>query len=465
MNPLLSTDSYKLGAHWKMLPPGSEHIFSYLEARIGAKYPRTVFFGLKPLLNIFKYPITNEDVKEAEVASEAHFGNNTAFNKEGWDYILNKYRGYLPVEIRAVPEGTIVPVGNVMMTVENTDPKLPWLTGYLETLLSQVWYPCTVATVSRAVKQDLENWMHLSCDTTEGLEFKLHDFGGRSVTVHEQAEIGGLSHLLSFKGTDTTAALRFGSKVYFANKESLGFSVPATEHSVTCAWGLDGEARFVDHMLDVFPTGIVSLVGDTYDIYNFVDVIIRDRKERILARDGKVVIRPDSNTAKHPNPEDQVVYLLSSLCTTFGGTKNSKGYTVLNPKVGVLWGDGLSHTKINDICRTVTNAGFSIDPLVFGMGSGLLQNVNRDTQRFAFKASSICINGKWNAIQKNPLDKSKASKAGRLKLIKDGESFRTMSDSEPYFEDVANELKLAFKDGHIMTYSQFDEIRKVSSNC
>lgn len=449
-----------------MLPPGTEYIHSYFESRVGAKYPYTLFFGLKPILTSLYNGVSADDIYYASQIAEQHFGNKNAFNSEGWKYIQSTYGKRLPLEIKAIPEGTKVSTGNVLMTVQNTDPKVPWLVGFFETLLSKVWYPSTVATISSVVKDDIKGWMLKSCDNLDGLEFKLHDFGGRSTTCEEQAGIGGAAHLISFRGTDTTRALAWSAKHYHALFNNLGFSVPATEHSVTCAW--DNEEEFVDYLLNKYPTGIISVVADTYNIYNFVNTILPKFKDRILARDGKFVVRPDSITNKHKNPADQVVYLLSSLTSTFGSQKNNKGYYSLNPKVGLLWGDGLIRDKINEICQKTVNAGFSIDPLVFGMGTGLLQNCNRDTQRFAFKASSVCINGKWKAIRKNPIDESKASKAGRLKLVKGFNDFETISDLDDGkdfdWKASPNELKTVFYTGMIYNQLSFEEIRLNSDN-
>lgn len=466
----MTTDSYKLGSHWNMLPEKTEYIHSYFESRIGAKYPYTMFFGLQPILSTLYKSINKDWIYYTEEYCKNHFGNDHSFNKNGWLYILDKLNGKLPLSIRAIPEGTKVPTGNVLMTVENTDPNCAWLPGYFETLLSKVWYTSTVATISSYVKDRLKYWMEKSCDSLDGLEFKLHDFGARSATCEEQAGLGGIAHLINFRGTDTTRAIPIAQKHYHAYLETLGFSVPATEHSVTCAYGIDGEEKFINNLLDKYPNGILSIVGDTYDIYNFVDRILPKFKDRILSRNGKVVVRPDSITDRHKTPEEQVVYLLSSLSTTFGSSKNNKGYHDLNPKVGVLWGDGLSVQKIDDICQECTMSGFSINPLVFGMGTGLIQNVNRDTQRFAFKASAICIDGIWKPIRKNPLDKTKSSKAGLLKLVKDGDQYLTVSSLEygdkfNFFHTHAdNELKEVFHNGFITKMYNFDQVRLNADN-
>jgi nicotinamide phosphoribosyltransferase len=469
MNPLLTTDSYKYGSHWRMIPPEVQYVHSYYESRVGAEFPYTVFFGLNYILKDLYYGgIASDWEYFASELSEPHLGDKNAFNRKDWKLIFEELKKKIPISIRAVPEGKKIPIGNVLMTLENTDPRFPWLNGYFETMLSKVWYASTVATLSSVIKEDLSKWMDLSCDSRDGLEFKLHDFGGRSYTCEEQAGIGGTAHLINFRGTDTTRALAWAPRHYGALISKLGYSVPATEHSVTQMWMSlyeDGERKFVEHLLNIYPTGILSIVGDTRNIYNFVDNIVPSFKEEILARDGKFVVRPDSITPTHPTPESQMLYLLTSLAITFGTKKNSKGYNVLNPKVGILWGDGLDRAGINRICEVITSHGFSIDPLVFGMGTGLVQNVNRDTQRNAFKASSMYVKDKWIPLQKNPLDQSKKSKAGRLKLIKTNYGFDTISDVTcPKFDEAKNELIEVFRDGHTYNGINFEQVRTNADN-
>lgn len=443
-NIQLLTDSYKLGHH-KMYLPGTENVYSYLEARAGAEYDETVFFGLQAL--VLRYlqgsmrvePWYSADAKEI---CDAHMGPGL-YNYEGWDYIWKTFKGKLPLEIWAVPEGSVHAPGTVLMTVVNTGgEKTAFLTSYLETLLEQVWYPTTVATRSRSVKKLLAEYLMLTTGSTEGIDFGLHDFGCRGATGMDAAAIGGLGHLINFKGTDTVPALWTGRDMYSADLTSLGFSVAAAEHSIMTQLGREGESKVVAHLLEQFPTGILAAPIDSYDYFRYVVQIAGiDHKETIMNRDGKFVFRPDSVSPTHPTPEEEMVWLAKTLYTTFGGSLNELGYKVLDPHVGMLWGDGITEDGILKILDALTQNGFATSNVVFGMGGGLLQKLNRDTQRFAYKSSAQYRNGEWFDIKKEPLDVSKTSKTGRF-------------DPEEYG------LELVFKEGDLVRYQNFDDVRK-----
>lgn len=460
-NFLLKTDSYKV-THWPDYPFGTKTIESYFESRKGASFPYTVFYGLQSILKRYMvgqvvYP---GNIGDAELLAKEHFMDDTLFNAAGWKDILNRYEGRLPLEIKAVPEGTPVPIDNVLMTVKNTDPKYPWLTNWCESLLTHVWYPSTVATLSRSVKEDLKGWLDKTSDHPGGLPFMLHDFGYRGATCDDAAAVGGSAHLINFMGTDTLPAMEHAHDYYGASYQGLAYSVPATEHSIMTSEGEEGEANVVKRLLDNHPNGILSLVGDSYNIYSFVDKIIASHKDKIMTRKGKVVIRPDSVTPLHKTPAEQVVWILNSLARIFGSLVNNKGYVVVNPCVGVLWGDGIDRRGINDICAAVEEAGFSVESLVFGMGGGLLQKVNRDTQRFAFKCSARQDEeGVWHDIYKKPLDDSKASKRGRLKLVKkDDNKYVTVAHNDYCL--WPDQLKTVFINGHLLKQYNFADVRK-----
>lgn len=441
-NLILKTDSYKV-SHAPMYPEGTQNVYSYFESRVGAKYPKTVFFGLQAILmkHLVGRVIEPEFVVDAARIIGHHLGPD-AFNRQGWEYIVKNHNGRLPLRIRAVPEGSVNDVSTVLMTVEATDPECYWLTNYMETLLSQVWYPSTVASLSYHVRQIIEAYLLDTTGTTDGVEFMLHDFGCRGVETMDAAAMGGMAHLVNFMGTDTMPALFAAEQFYRADLSTLGFSVPASEHSVMTAITNDEEA-IVARLLEKFPTGIISCVGDSYDIYNFVDHIVGEVfHDQIMERDGKFVVRPDSPTPRHPNPADQVAWILDSLACNFGGgyTTNELGYDVLDPHVGVLWGDGIDVDGIEDILETATKiSGFAASNLVFGMGGGLLQKVNRDTQRFAFKCSAQLRDGVWYDVSKNPLDPTKKSKSGRF--------------------DDNDKLVTVFEDGKLVKHYNFDEVR------
>jgi nicotinamide phosphoribosyltransferase len=458
-NLILATDSYKL-THYNQYPEGTKGVYSYLEARHGAEYPYTVFFGLQSILKqIARSPITSHDIAWASAISEAHFGSDDLFNLAGWQHILNKHNGRLPLRIKAVPEGTVVPNGNVLMTVENTDPECYWLTNALESLLLHVWYPTTVATRSYAIKEDLRERLQKSADTLDALPFMLHDFGYRGATTTEAAAIGGAAHLVNFMGTDTLPAMQLLLDDYKADLGSLAFSVPATEHSVMTAQGKAGERAVVKQLLDKYPSGILSCVADSYNIYRFVEELCTVHKDRIMARDGKFVVRPDSCTAADPTPESLVVTLVSRLWASFGGTFNSKGFAVLDPHVGMIWGDGIEHDGILRIADALIAAGFSVENIVFGMGGGLLQKLNRDTQRFAFKCSAQKRLGHWLDVQKKPLDATKTSKKGRLML---GRDYLGNLATVPEGTWDIDELQLVFYNGELLNETTLDQVRACS---
>jgi nicotinamide phosphoribosyltransferase len=460
MNNILRTDSYKLG-HWQQYPEGTEGIYSYLEAREGAEHPETVFFGLQPILrSLAGRAVTVGDIHDADELAKAHFGTDTLFNKRGWEHITRNHHGRLPVRIKAVPEGTPVPVGNVLMTVENTDPACFWLTNALESVLMHVWYPTTVATVSREVKRMLKGHLDMSADSDAGLPFMLHDFGYRGVSSDESAEMGGMGHLVNFLGTDTLPAMLAAKREYGADFADLAFSVPATEHSVMTSRGRSGEFDIVANLIEKHPTGILSVVADSFDIYGFVETLGTLFHGRIMARDGKFVVRPDSITKNHGTPEGLTAALLEQLWSYFGGTTNSKGYRVLDPHIGLLWGDGIDPKGIDAICAEAIYRGFSAENLVFGMGGGLLQKVNRDTERFAFKASAIKQNGRWQDVQKQPLDASKLSKKGRMALVRGAKGLATVSERVMGWNPEDDLLQTVFENGSVTDPTTFAAVRE-----
>jgi nicotinamide phosphoribosyltransferase len=464
-NLILATDSYKLG-HWNQYPKDTEAVYSYLESREGAKYPYTVFFGLQYILKRYLTGFTlpnTQDLVEAQKLAQKHFGA-PVFNYKGWSHVITEHNGQLPLRIKAVPEGTPVPTGNVMMTVENTCPDCYWLTNAMESILTHVWYSSTVATQSRAVKEMMKSYLN-ETGQDGGLQFMLHDFGYRGATSHEAAAIGGAGHLVNFVGTDTLPAMILARDYYGADLNTLAFSVPATEHSVMTARGKEGEFEVVDQLLDEYPEGILSVVSDSYDIYEFVKTLGEKYKDRIMARDGKLVVRPDSG-----DPILTTMMVSELLWDAFGGTTNEKGYRVLDPHVGILWGDGIDPAGIQAILKEAKYSGFAAENYVFGMGGGLLQKVNRDTQRFAFKCSAQKRDGEWHDVYKDPTDKSKVSKKGRLQLIRPGVTLETkppdweppalMTQEEDLRFEHQNVLQTVYEDGKLLNSITFDRVRE-----
>lgn len=456
-NVALMTDSYKQ-QHFLMLRPDAPvtGIYSYMEARQGAAIPYTTVIGLQYILKEYfeGVIITQEDIEEAVEVCDAHLGKGS-FNRKGWERIVTVHGGKLPLHIKSVPEGMSVPVSNVFLTVETMDPELAFLTNFVETQLMRLWYPSNVATISKYTRDMITKYLDITAETSEGADYMLHDFGARSCTTHEAAGVGGMAHLASGAlGTDTMEGLLFAKKYYGADLSTLGFSVPASEHSVMTQSGPMGEYKVLDHLLDTFPTGILSVVADSYNIYEFVNAVIA-RKDRILARDGMFVVRPDSITQEHPTPALLTVKLLQMLDEGFGSEINLKNFKVLN-SVRVLYGDGVDYRGIEDIIRKSTEAGYSAENLVFGQGGHLLQAHTRDLQKNAIKASDMIINGVHTDVSKKPLDLSKMSKRGRLALIEHEGKLVTISD--PYHPK--NILRTVFLSGKLQNEMTFDEVRK-----
>ncbi len=452
-NFILNADSYK-ASHWLQYPPKSEYVSSYVEARKG-NYP-VLFFGLQAFIKEYlSKPITSQDVDEAEAMITAH---SVPFNREGWDKIVSKHGGYLPLRIQAVAEGSIIPVSNVLCQVINTDPEFYWLTSYVETaLLRAIWYPTTVASVSKYCKNVIKKALEKSADNTESLPFKLHDFGARGASSMETVTLGGLAHIVNFAGTDSMSALIGASRWYGMDKEMPAFSIPAAEHSTMTSWGREGESDAYANMLKQFGGGgkIVAVVSDSYDLWNAIDNIWGDKlKEQVENTGGTLVIRPDSG-----DPAKVVREALERLSVKFGYAINSKGYKVLPDYVRLIQGDGINANSIGGILDTIMEAGFSADNLAFGMGGGLLQQVNRDTLSFAMKASSICIDGNWRDVFKDPITShSKRSKKGRLALIKTENGIKTIRENE--LNNQTNLLQDVYIDGKLLIEDDLMTIRE-----
>lgn len=449
----LLTDSYKV-SHWKQLRPGTTRIYSYLESR-GGMFDETVFFGLQPILqHLQQGGQFSSSIRHARRVWKAHFHNPTIYNEAAWAEILKLH--YLPVSIKAVPEGTVVPTHNVLLTIENTDPRFPWLANWLETLLMQVWYPTTVATLSREIKKMIAKYLDDTVGDRAGLEFMLHDFGFRGVSSVESAAIGGAAHLLNFYGTDTAVALQFLENYYGANildAEAPGYSVPAAEHSTIISWGKAREAEAYENMLNQFPDGIVAVVSDSYDIYNAcTNIWGTTLKPRVMDRNGTVVIRPDSG-----RPSEVVARCLHLLAQKFGTSVTPKGFKVLDPHVRLIQGDGVDYDSIREILATMKDYKFAANNIAFGMGGALLQKLNRDTQRMALKCSETVCNGETIQVSKQPItDMGKASKAGHLALIKDANG-KLITVPGPHESDLLQEV---FRNGKLLQPTTLEQVRK-----
>lgn len=445
-NLILDSDSYKYSMPWQY-PPGTETVYSYIESR-GGKWPVTVFFGLQAFIKEYLLnPITQEDIDIAEKLITAH---GEPFYREGWEYILQTHNGHLPVIIKAVPEGTVVPVKNVLLTIENTDPNCFWLTTFLETaLLRAIWYPTSVATNSYESKKIILSWLEKN-GSPDTINFKLHDFGSRGVSSHESSGLGGAAHLVNFFGTDNITGLQYADYYYSAGL--AGFSVPAMEHSTITSWGRENEVEAYRNMIRNNANGTVSIVSDSYNIYEACKVFGTELKQDIIDNNVHLVIRPDSGDAK------QVIYkMMGILEEHFGVTINDKGSKVLN-NVRVLQGDGITGEEIDHILSFQDKFGnYSADNFIFGQGGGLLQQLDRDTQKWAMKCSAIKVNGEWRPVFKDPItDPGKTSKKGRVTLYQ-----RPNGDYYSGVEDwPSSVLETVYENGKLVKQYSFDEIRK-----
>ena len=453
-NLILNSDSYKT-SHWVQYPEGSQYLSSYIEARKGDF--DVVFFGLQAFIKEYlSTPITHQHIDEAEAIITAH---GLTFNRTGWERLVDKHDGYLPLRIEAVPEGSVVPVSNVVCQVINTDPEFYWLPSYIETaLLRAIWYPSTVASVSHYCKDIIRKALEKSADSTESLPFRLHDFGARGASSMETVALGSLAHLVNFAGTDAMTALVAASRWYQMTDDMPAFSIPAAEHSTMTAWGRDGETAAFANMIEQFggEGKAFSVVSDSYDLWNAIDHIWGETlKDDVKNMGGTLVIRPDSG-----EPSKVVREALERLAVKFGVTTNSKGYKVLPDCVRIIQGDGISTKTLSNIIDTVMDAGFSAENITFGMGGGLLQQVNRDTMSWAMKASAICINDTWKDIYKDPVTShSKRSKKGRLALVKaDNGELRTIKEEALGNHD--NVLRDVYLDGKLLSDESLTTIRE-----
>ncbi|WP_135228844.1 nicotinate phosphoribosyltransferase [Deinococcus fonticola] len=451
-NLILDTDSYK-SSHYLQYPQGTTRLFSYLESR-GGKYPTTRFFGLQYILDRYlTRRVTAEMVEEARDLIEAH---GEPFPYEGWMRVVNVHGGKLPLEIRAVPEGVSVPIHNILMSCTNTDPELPWLVGWFETMLMRVWYPTTVCTQSHAIREIIKEALEKTSDrAAEELPFKLHDFGSRGVSSRESAGLGGLAHLVNFQGSDTLEALRVARNHYGA--DIAGYSIPAAEHSTITSWGKENEVEAYRNMVRMFGKkgGIYAVVSDSYDLKHAINVHWGETlKKEVIESGATLVVRPDSG-----DPPAMVRLAVKALAAKYGTTVNSKGYQVLN-HVRVIQGDGINEDTIRQILQNLLIDGFSAENVAFGMGGALLQKVDRDTQRFAYKASAGLIDGAYRGIYKDPVtDPGKRSKDGVLDLVMEDGRMTTRAYYTFDTDFPGSLMRTVFKDGELVVRDSLEEVR------
>ncbi|MBD0862925.1 nicotinate phosphoribosyltransferase [Gordonia sp. zg691] len=448
-NILLLTDVYK---HWvmRMWPEGTEYVSSYYESR-GGKFPVTMFVGLQAYLQEYlSKPITKDDVDLAEEVLTKVGGD---FRRQAWDDLINDHGGYLPVEIEAVPEGTVVPTRNVLMQVINTDPKYAWISNFLETPLQRaLWYPTSVGTLSWTAKQNLREVLERTSDTPELLRMYLHNYGPRAATSNESAVLGDLGHLVNFDQSEVMAGYLAADEYYGEANPPRG-ATAYLDHSVTTTRGAANEADTFRMMLADTDSGLAGLLTDTFDHENAVrNIIGKELREEILAYPGMVAVRVDSG-----NQVLTPVETTEALLEAFGATVNSKGFKVLPPNVRVVQGDGLDIEQHRQIYEELEKRGLSGENVLCGMGGGLLQDVSRDMQNFGYKASAICVNGEWRGAAKRPKgDLMKHSREGRFALqFTDGEYRTVLRDSIPAEENL---LVPVYRNGELLNKTTFAEV-------
>lgn len=413
--------------------------------------------GLLPKLHTLRDAPFTSYLHHANKTWAGHFRNPNIYNKDGWAKLMQL--GYLPLSIKSVPEGTIVPTPNVLLTIENTQPDFAWLTNWVESQLLHVWYPITVAAQSREIKRLLKKYVELTGDSLDGLDYMLHDFGFRGCTCPEQAAIGGAAHLGNFLGTDTGPALDYLEYYYGARNtptECAGYSVPAAEHSTITSWGRAYEEEAYLNMLEQFPDSIIAVVSDSYNIYEACANIWGGTRlqPKVMDRKGTVVIRPDSGYPPHV-----VVRCLDILGKKFGFKKNSKGYKVLDPHVRIIQGDGVDYDMIRNVIHAMYEAGWATENVAFGMGGALLQKLNRDTQGMALKCAETTCDGVVTDVYKDPItDRGKTSIPGRVALIR-GEDGKLITVRGPHKDDLLVEV---FRNGTILQSPTLYDIRERS---
>lgn len=480
--PLSSIDFYKAG-HRQQYPAGTSLVVSNLTPRSGkhanvADKSGIRFFGLQYFIKDFLIETFNKgffDLPKDRVVGwyKRRMDTSLGLDSIPVDHVEALHDlGYLPIEIRAVAEGAFVPVGVPCMTIHNTLPEFFWLTNYLETVLSAfLWLPCTSATTASNYRKLLNQYAVETGSPLGFVDFQAHDFSFRGMSSLQSAVVSGMAHLVFFKGTDTVPAIDAMERYYGANadKELVGCSVPATEHSVMCMGGEQDELGTFRRLInEIYPKGIVSIVSDTWDFWQVLTQYAADLKADILARDGKVVFRPDSGNpvdiicgdpkAEAGSPAHKGAVLC--LWELFGGTTTETGHKLLDSHVGLIYGDSITHSLAQEILSRLSIAGFASANVVFGVGSFTYQYVTRDTWGFAVKATYGVVNGEARNIYKNPKtdDGVKKSAKGLLVVHKDG-TFTQEASWEGFVSDD-NELKAVFRDGKLLIEQSLGEIRE-----
>lgn len=506
---ILLTDGYKLGHHFQY-PKGTEMVYSNWTPRSCKYFPEasegSVVFGIQYLIKEYLIKQFNENffnLPKAQAIMEFHdrVDNFVGISNVGIEHIEALYDlGYLPIEIKALPEGSVCPIRVPMMTIKNTLPEFFWLTNYLETLISSVlWLPCTSATSARLYKKELKR--HAKRTSFPGdvnIGFACHDFSMRGMAGIEAAIVSGMAHMTSFCGSETIPAIRAVEEYYNADssKELVAATVPATEHSVMCAGGKEDELETFRRLIcEVYPNGIVSIVSDTWDFWQVVEDFLPKLKKEIMARDGRVVIRPDSGdpvdiicglrTNPHFNTriveghyyccyapfdidseyveisEGQYYGAYYMLGKIFGWNTTDTGFRYPSTKIGLLYGDSITLERQKQIYLRLEGAGMAACNLVLGVGSFTYQFKSRDSLGFAVKATACKINGELKEIFKQPKtdDGTKNSLKGLITIYEENGTY-VAKDCVSEAEEMEGALEPVFVNGSLVKDYSLSEIRE-----
>lgn len=504
INPLTQIDFYKAD-HRRQYPAGTTEVYSNFTPRSAAHAPvletfdnKIVWFGLQGFITSYLIECWNDGffaLPRAQVVADYKRRLDNALGKDAVpvDHIYALHDlGYLPIEIKSLPEGCRVNLRVPVLTIKNTHPDFFWLTNYLETVISQeLWKPTTVATIAHEYRRLLESWAEVTGAPKEFIDWQAHDFSSRGMSGCMDAAAAGAGHLLSFTGTDSVAAIDYLENFYRANsdQELIGGSVPATEHSVMCAGMEDDELGTFKRLInEVYPAGIVSIVSDTWDFWQVITEYATLLKTDILARDGKVVFRPDSGDPvrilcgyedDEIEPQEDGTYAVHSttgviviteaerqgavacLWNIFGGTMTDKGYKVIDSHVGLIYGDSITLPRAREIMERLAAKGFASNNVVLGVGSYTYQYMTRDSFGWAMKATSVVVNGERRDIAKNPKTDNGIKKSARGLLVVDdtsGTDF-VLLDQQTEEQEKCGALRTVFKDGEQLRIQSLRTIR------
>lgn len=496
MNPLLLTDGYKTGHH-QQYPKGTTLVYSNFTPRSNKYAPKgcdkVVSFGQQMVMmkihEMFNNDFFNRPKDEVcgEMKRELSLYLNTDYDVSHFEALHDL--GYLPIKVKSIEEGSLVPIKVPVLTIYNTIPEFYWVTNYLETILSNLlWKPMTSATIAHQYRKVLTKWVEKTDkERSWFIDWQGHDFSMRGMDSVDAVISSGLGHLTSFSGSDSLPTI-YGARKYYNADGMICGSVNATEHSVMCAGSKEDEIGTFRRLLETYPVGILSVVSDTWDLFKVITEYLPRLKEEILSRDGKLVIRPDSGDPvdilcgtqifedmDHYNDyELDRESILSSeekgvielLWDVFGGTINEQGYKVLDPHIGAIYGDSITIDRAEDICKRLESKGFASTNVVLGVGSFTYQYNTRDTFGFAMKATYVEINGEGREIFKDPItdDGTKKSATGLLHVTKSNENGYMLVDKVTWDNEANGELQTIYKDGEFFNQTTLTEIRKKLTN-